>query len=196
MNKNHKMVGIVSLAVIFLVYIAISYLLNGKGELVKNDTESIFIEEENMEKVEIEKIVVEIKGEVINPNVYYMEEGSIIEDLIKEAGGITEEANLVNINRAKELINHECIVIPNNNENVAEKEEEATTAVVNKDGKININTATLEELDKLPGIGSSKAADIINYREGNNGFKSIEEIKNVSGIGDVSFEKIKEKITI
>ena len=194
MKKSYKMVGIISLIFIFAIYIFITYMSGGNKDLNKNNTESIFIEDESIKEVELEKIVVEIKGEVSTPNVYYMEEGSIVEDLIKEAGGLTPAANIKNINRAKELINHECITIPSINED--NNTEGSSNKISDSNAKININTASAEELDKLPGIGLSRAEDIINYREENNGFKSIEEIKNVSGIGESSFNKMKEKITI
>ena len=88
--------------------------------------------------------------------------------------------------------------IPNKNE-VDEEVAVISQGVLetnNKEGLININKATESELDTLPGIGPSRAADIISYRESNGGFKSIDEIKNVKGIGEASFEKLKEKITI
>ena len=102
-------------------------------------------------------------------------------------------ANIKGINRAQELVNHQSIIIPNINDNTS------TNQAINEggsDGKININTANESELDTLPGIGPSRAKDIINYREKVGAFKSIEEIKNVSGIGEAAFEKMKEIITI
>lgn len=143
-------------------------------------------------------IVVEIKGEVANPDVYEISEGSIIRDLITKAGGVTNEANIDKINRADKLRDNQLIVIPNKNElsnantniNVS---KEGNTA---EDGIININTASLEELQKINGVGEVKAKSIINYREKNGGFKSIDEMKNIEGIGDKTFEKMKDQITI
>ncbi|MEI6039824.1 MAG: helix-hairpin-helix domain-containing protein [Candidatus Berkelbacteria bacterium] len=74
--------------------------------------------------------------------------------------------------------------------------EVVQSSTQNQGDKININTASLAELDKLPGVGPVRAGDIISYREKNSGFKTIEDIKNIKGIGDVSFEKIKDLITI
>lgn len=158
----------------------------------------------------IEKIVVEIKGEVKNPNVYVLESGSRIYELIEKAGGPTEEADLSNINRALYLSDGQCIVVRNINDakeetgsleenlngnsietvknSLGESSEESST--------ININTASKETLMTLNGIGESKAQAIIDYREEIGGFKSIDDITNISGIGEKTLEKIKDKISI
>ena len=145
------------------------------------------------EEKESTKIVVDIKGEVKKPDIYWLEEDSIIEDLINLAGGLTEEGDLSKINRAEKLNNHQVVVIPNIND-----EENQGEIIISStsDNKVNINTANLTELDSLSGIGPSKAEAIIKYREENGNFKTIEEIKNVTGIGEGLFEKFKENITI
>ena len=113
------------------------------------------------------------------------------------AGGVTEEADLSCINRAEELVNHELIIIGNIND---ETESSVVQNSTDNDSKsstlININTADLEQLKKITGIGDIKAQSIIDYREANGGFKSLEELKNVDGIGDKTFEKIKNEITL
>lgn len=162
----------------------------------------------------IEKIVVEIKGEVKNPNVYVLENGSRIYELIEKAGGATEEADLSNINRALYLSDGQCIVVRNMNDakegETGSLEEslngDSIETVMNSLGEkgesseenstININTASKETLMTLNGIGESKAQAIIDYREEIGGFKSIDDIKNISGIGEKTLEKIKDKISI
>ena len=142
-------------------------------------------------------IVVEIKGEVNNPDVYTLKEGSIIKDLIEIAGGLTSNAYISNINRAKEIKNHELIVIRNINDiNIEVESIEAEINQESDDGIININDADLSKLKEIPGIGDVKANAIILYREENGGFKSIEEIKKVDGIGEKTFEKIKNSIKL
>ncbi len=154
-------------------------------------------------------IVVEIKGEVNNPDVYTLKEGSIIKDLIEIAGGLTSNADISNINRAKEIKNHELInrakeiknheliVIRNINDiNIEVESIEAEINQESDDGIININDADLSKLKEIPGIGDVKANAIILYREENGGFKSIEEIKKVDGIGEKTFEKIKNSIKL
>lgn len=197
-KKNYKIIGIIIVVITIVLYIAIGYFSNGKDELIKNNTESIYEEENDTElPLKDSKIVVEIKGEVNNPNVYYLDEESIIQDLIDMAGGITDKGDLENINRAQELTDHECIIIPSCEEdnNVITGVETSTSTGSNSD-KVNINTANEAELQTLTGIGESRAQAIIDYREENGRFKSIEDIKNISGIGDKMFEKIKEHITI
>lgn len=142
-------------------------------------------------------IVVEIKGEVMNPDVYTLNEGSIIKDLIEMAGGLTEDADISNINRAKEIKNHELIIIRNINDvNIEVEAENYEVNEESDDGKISINDADISKLKEIPGIGEVKANSIILYREKNNGFKSIEELKNVDGIGEKTFEKIKDSIKL
>ena len=201
MKKDYKTIGTITIGIIIFLFFLISYFSGGSSELNKNDNESIFVEEnESMEVItkkeekESIKIVVDIKGEIKNPNIYWLEEGCIIEDLINIAGGITEEGDLSKINRAQKLNDHEVVIIPNINDKESEIENIISSS--NDKNKVNINTASINELDTLSGIGPSKAEAIIKYREENGTFKSIEEIKNVTGIGEALFEKFKENITI
>ena len=207
MKKNYKTIGTILIGIIIFLFFIISYFTGGKSELNKNNNESIFVEEnesmeviskkEEKEEKESTKIVVDIKGEVKKPDIYWLEEDSIIEDLINIAGGVTEEGDLSKINRAEKLNNHEVVVIPNINDEESEGETIISSTINNnKDNKINIKTANSAELDSLSGIGPSKAEAIIKYREENGNFKTIEEIKNVTGIGEGLFEKFKENITI
>lgn len=157
------------------------------------DNKEVLVRNEK-EKVEVAKIFVEVKGEVLRPDVYELEENSIVKDLIEIAGGLKEEADISNINRAKKLKNNELVIIPNIN-------DKSSTTVINEisiesDGLININFADISELKKITGIGDVKAQSIIDYREKSGGFKSIDEIKNVDGIGERTFEKIKDEITL
>ncbi|HCW54508.1 MAG TPA: competence protein ComEA [Clostridium sp.] len=172
---------------------------NDKGsESDKNKISSDYIKSNNINREE-KTITVEIKGEVKKPDVYVLKENSIVKDLIEKAGGLTENADINSINRAKQLQNHELIYICNKNEEssiyVGENAvQSSTNTQVN--AKVNINSATIEELKTLKGIGDSKANSIIEYREKSGAFKSIEDIKNVDGIGEKVFEKIKDSLTV
>lgn len=165
------------------------------NEIYEEETENI----QNSKNTEAEKkiIVVEIKGEVNKPDVYEVEDGSIIRDLIDMAGGLTEEANINSINRAEKLTDNSLIVIPNiNDEDNNSLAIGTNTEQSIEDGVININSASISELQEITGIGETKAQCIIDYREANGGFKSIEDIKNVEGIGEKTYEKIKAEIKI
>lgn len=219
MNNYLKNIKTRNIIILFLgiILLAISLYLyrDNKSKVFMDEyMEDIFVEEAvttlseeytttdyiSKEKEVKNTIVVEIKGEVKNPDVYKMEEGSIIKDLIEKAGGLTPEANIDKINRAAKLNPNQLIIIPNIN-NIEENtlgESALIHSNPNESGKelININTASLEELTKINGIGEVKAKSIIEYREQNGGFKSIEEIKNIKGIGEKTFEKLKDSITI
>lgn len=201
--KNKKTIALI---VVLIILFTVSVMMYGRNkEKVFQDEymDNIFVEEEEKEilvevgdtKANKSYIVVEVKGEVTRPDVYELEEGSIVKELIDMAGGLTKEADISRINRAKKLQNHELVVIGNINDkenmNMIEESSEAEY-----DGLININSANLEELKKISGVGDVKAQSIIEYREKNGGFKSIDEIKNIDGIGEKTFEKIKDKITL
>ena len=162
------------------------------------------------------KIIVHISGEVISPGVISLEEGARIVDAINMVDGVTEEADLSKVNLAYVLEDAQKIYIPNINEK-EEKEivENIEEGVVisgsgmndgnnsnsgndykNENVKININTANVKELQKLSGIGESIALRIVTYRKENGKFNSIEDLKNVSGIGENKFNKIKNNIFV
>nr|WP_244833414.1 helix-hairpin-helix domain-containing protein [Clostridium sp. BJN0001] len=213
--KEKNKIGIITLVTILIIVTFFIYHKSGYKELSKNNTESIFEEESEMNaKNESKKdtalendfdnndkntITVEIKGEVKKPDVYKMGDDSIVRDLIEKAGGTTDNANIKNINRAKKLNDHEVIYIQNNEE--AEKgkpvfnsESSTSTDSSSESSKININTADAEGLKKINGVGDAKAKKIIEYREKNGKFKSIDEIKNIGGIGEKTFEKMKSQL--
>lgn len=150
-------------------------------------------------KAEKKTIKVDVKGEVLNPGVIDIEEGSIVDDALKKAGGATDKANLNSINLSKKLTDEMVVYVHSAEEENAEVLFSEATAINNgpstNNTLININSASLEELMTLNGIGEAKANRIIEYRK-TNPFKTIEDIKNVDGIGDKAFEKIKDKIII
>ena len=184
----------------------------------KNEENSEKCEESNTniinEKQDHETIVVHITGEVKKEGVIYLAKGARIIDAIKEAGGETKQADLSQVNLAYELKDGQKLYIPNKNEKISEyiidesgqNMGESTSSgeselnnneeKYNKNIKVNINSATLEELDNLPGIGPALANRIIEYREENGKFKNIEDIQNVKGIGESKYNDIKEKIIV
>ena len=165
------------------------------------------ITKENKSEDEEEIIVVHITGEVKKPGVVKVKEGSRIEDIIEAAGGLTENADITDVNLAYVVEDGVKIRIPSNNDEDASEEsyitEDSGKGVMITEEKqsgsssiVNINTATQTELEELPGIGPSIATRIIEYRDQNGKFKSVDDIKNVTGIGDSKFEKIKDYIKV
>jgi competence protein ComEA len=139
-------------------------------------------------------INVYVSGAVNKPDVYALPLNSIVKDAITAAGGATDEADLDRINLATKLADQMQVYVPRRGE--AAPPSQGGSAPGAATGKININTASAEELDKLPGIGPSIAQAIIDYRTKNGLFKQIEDINDVKGIGDALFEKIKDQITV
>ena len=142
--------------------------------------------------------IVDIKGEIINPGTYEGKENERVIDIIKKAGGVTDKADLSNINLSEKIYDEMLIrinSIDEKNNNELENKVTIQDEII-KDDKISINSATESELLQINGIGKTKANNIIKYRNKYGKFKKIEDIKNVSGIGDSTFEKIKDFIKI
>ena len=163
-------------------------------ETVKDDTKDLFVD---------------IKGEVKKEGVYKVTSGMTVNDVIKLAGGLKKSAFTKNINLSKRVFDEMVIIVysksslnnnisNNRNDALIKNEEKALISSSNSSSNlslVNINTATIEELLTLSGIGNSKAEAIIKYRESNK-FNTIDDIKNISGIGDSLFEKIKDYISV
>ncbi len=133
------------------------------------------------------KLLIDLKGEVVFPNIYNVDIGTTIYELVILAGGFTNNANTSNINLASILEENQMIIIPSKNNPVNSQ---------NNNDLININIATINELCELPGIGTAKAKKIIEYRNLNGNFITIIDIKKVSGIGEELFNKIKVYICV
>lgn len=184
---------IIYIIIITLIIVGLIYT-----KIKENKYEEIKIEEtniNNIEEKENELIKIHIAGAVILPGVIELNEGSRITDAIEMAGGLAEEANIRKINLAKKIEDGEKIYIPYIGEDISDIIDEEID-ISNANGKVNINTATQTELELLTGIGPSTALKIIQYRKANGKFKNIEEIKNIDGIGEAKFEKIKDDICI
>ncbi len=167
-------------------------------------------------------IKVEIKGAISKPGVYQLKSNSRVQDLVDVSGGLNNNADISIINLSKKL-EDEMVVIIYNKEEIKEMVKGNTSikyiekecicpmlendgcfdnyitneeSIINDTGKISLNTATIEELLTLPGIGETKAKSIIKYREEVGSFKNIEEIMNIKGIGKTTFEKFKDYLTL
>lgn len=172
------------------------------------DSPGNVLTDENNKNID-DNIYVDVKGEVKKPGVYLAKEGMIVDDLIKMAGGVKKTSTTDNINLSKKIYDQMVIIVSPKKQSKNSFSTEQTTIkndaslqVDNPDnidyitsGLVNINTASIEELMKLNSIGKAKAEAIISYRETSK-FNSIEEIMNVSGIGETLFEKIKDFISV
>ena len=168
---------------------------------VEQTTETV----QNVENTE-EEIVVHIAGEIKNPGIVRTTKGARIADVIDEAGGLTELADISNVNLAYIIEDGQKITIPSktdetNKEYISSENGEGIIGLDSQEATtqnkiININKATQEELQQLQGIGESTATKIIEYRNQNGDFKQIEDLKNVPGIGDAKFEAIKGNIKV
>jgi competence protein ComEA len=156
--------------------------------------DSINDEEDENLKEEHAKIKVYITGQVRNPGVVEVDEGSRLQDVVERAGGLLEGADLLRVNLAIKVKDEGMYVIPKEGEQMEEGYISPTTQTDN--GKVNINTADESQLQTLPRIGPVLARSIIEYREENGPFQKIEDIKNVSGIGDKTFEGLKDLIKV
>ncbi len=201
---------IVYVIVILIFIFSCSYIYFNNKEYVIENTNS-----ESIKKI----ISVDIKGAVVSPGVKQMEAGDTVNDLIEKSGGLSDNADTSIINLSKELTNEMVVIIytkdeinemKNGNTSVKIVDKECICPVIENDGcndlpnfveiennsnKISLNNASKEELMTLTGIGETKADAIIEYRN-NKKFETIEEITKVKGIGQSTFEKIKDNLTI
>ncbi|MDO5329690.1 MAG: ComEA family DNA-binding protein [Coriobacteriia bacterium] len=177
-NKKLIGIGIVILIIGVIIFSLITTFSSGTTTKV----------EHNDEPKEASQIQVHVAGAVAKPGVYKLAQGSRIMDAINAAGGFTSEANQTSLNLAKTVEDGEQILIETNTAQ--------TPQTSNDNGKVNINTADLSQLQTLSGVGPATAQKIIDYRSANGKFKSIEDLKKVSGIGDKTYEKFKDKICV
>ena len=215
--RKQILLGII-LLLLLLIPLAYFFLTKDKKTRKKERIEEVKLEKKEEKKQEIDIYKVDIKGEVNVPGIYSLTSDSRVIDVIEKAGGLTEQADTSVINLSKK-INDEMVIIIYSEQEVREfektkeKEKQVEEKCIQKDdnslkndaciitntvptGKVNINTASKEELMTLNGIGEAKANDIIKYRETNGNFETIEDIKKIEGIGDSIFAKIQEDITV
>ena len=209
-NKQKKIIIIVGALIVTGIMI---FIYNSNKIDTSDINEEMLIsnnENNNMTDTQTEEkniIIVHITGAVKSPGIVKLKEGSRIEDAISKAGGLNEDADITNVNLAYILEDGIKIKIPSNsdvtgvqNENILNSDsgenivEEFKDS--NKSSPLNINKATEQDLQNLPGIGLSLASKIIEYREENGKFSTKEDIKNVNGIGESKYENIKEHICV
>lgn len=154
-------------------------------------------------------IYVDVKGAVLHPGAYKMKANQRIGDVINKAGGLKEDADENQINLAKRIVDQMVIYVPGKGEkrvidndlNQTENLNETSATIKNENNneqtnKVNLNSATIEQLKGLDGIGEKKAQKILDYRQQHGGFKKVDELKNVDGIGDKSYERLATQVCV
>lgn len=201
-KKTRKQILIAVTALIVVLTVLTSYYFSGTiNDKPQLESQLSSTDETTEEIASSSSIYVDINGAVNEPSVIVLTEGSRVFEAIEAAGGLTEEANLTNINRAEILEDGTYLYIPTNRE--MEMQEVATASGNSENGalagtqsKININTADSNTLQQLNGVGPSTAEKIIDYRTNTGKFKKVEDLKNVSGIGEKTFEKLSPHIKV
>lgn len=199
------------LSIIGGVLAVIVIILVGRGMMASSTKEKVMVTNAvNTTRVEEtttmmpQNCYVDIKGEVLRPGVYEFSCESRIQEVIKKAGGFTEEADETKINLAQKISDQMQMIVPNlhskQEEGVTEGNSEKgnssnTTPSNSKQGTVNINTATLEELQTIKGIGKKKAEAILQYRKEHGAFRSKEDLLQVKGIGKKALEAIESQVT-
>lgn len=202
-KTNYKQIIIISGLLLVIIVGIFIYLYQNQSSNYSFLEVSDEITNAETSSVLDEQIVIHIAGQVVNPGIVKLKDGARIVEAIEAAGGITADANLEKINLAYILEDGMKVYIPSIND-----EEENNYVTTSSNGissnsssskqnlKININTASVEDFEQIPGIGSSIASRIVEYRKENGKFATIEDIKNVSGIGDSKFNNIKNYIYV
>ena len=199
------------LSIIGGVLAVIVIILVGRGMMASPTKEKVMVTNAvNTTRVEEtttmmpQNCYVDIKGEVLRPGVYEFSCESRIQEVIKKAGGFTEEADETKINLAQKITDQMQIIVPNLHskqeggvtEGNSEKGNTSNTTPSNsKQGTVNINTATLEELQTIKGIGKKKAEAILQYRKEHGAFRTKEDLLQVKGIGKKALEAIESQVT-
>ena len=198
LKRQLKMIAIATLVMMFVYYLS----------QFKTPDESVLLDEYlEQETQEVDEVVpeeiqepiyylVDVKGQVSQPGVYEVESTLRIHEVIRLAGGFLETANVEAMNLAQKIKDEMVIYVPHLDDEIPTDVEQTWSETNETNSKVSLNDATEAELQTLPGIGPSKAAAIVNYREETGSFQSIDELVNVSGIGEKTLEKLREYIEL
>jgi competence protein ComEA len=187
-----------AIALVAIIIFAIGALLwNQEDSFLQNKSLPTY-QQEPIKQVEEKKAptkaVIDIKGAIKKPGIYNLTAPVRLFQVLKAAGGATDEADLHRINQAKVIADGSMIYIPKKGEQIPE--EATTIQSKEQEEKLNLNTATLDELVNLEGLGPSKARAIIQYRGEHGGFRSVDELLNVTGIGEKTLKQFKDKLYV
>jgi competence protein ComEA len=211
-NKRYILIGIAAIFGFCMYYFLSS---NQSSDIVELDhhleeeklaeskdiQSEVSTEDEQVENTIREKMIIDVKGAVVKPGVYEASQGERVTDIVNKAGGLLDSADQNQINFAMKVTDEMVLYIPSVGEESGKVVSggisgTSTLSTEQEEGKVNLNEATETDLQTLPGIGPSKAAAIIEYRETIGLFKTIEDLKEISGIGEKTFEKLKDHISV
>ncbi len=203
MKNFDKKLLIIFISILIIICVSIYFFTKDEDTNILLSNELYTVANTDNTNEDLETIMVHIDGEVVTPGIISLKAGSRIADAIQACGGTTDISDISKINLAYELKDGQKVYIPSiyDVEDVEYIQNDAGNNVIIPDTSsssalVNINSATQAELETLPGIGPSTAAKIIDYRNKNGDFKNIEDIMNVSGIGESKFNNIKDYICI
>ncbi|HEL2007401.1 helix-hairpin-helix domain-containing protein [Streptococcus suis] len=167
----------------------------------QTSSSSDLVEENSTEaSEESSQLVVDVKGAVVKPGLYTLEADARVNDAVEAAGGLTSQADPKSINLAQKLSDEAVVYVASKDENISVVASTTASSAMSPEEKntslVNLNTATEADLQTISGIGAKRATDIIAYRESNGGFKSVDDLNNVSGIGDKTMESIRPYVTV
>ncbi|HFU4012793.1 TPA: helix-hairpin-helix domain-containing protein [Streptococcus suis] len=167
----------------------------------QTSSSSELVEETSTEvSEEPRQLVVDVKGAVAKPGLYTLEADARVNDAVEAAGGLTSQADPKSINLAQKLSDEAVVYVASKDENISVVASTTASSAMSQEEKntslVNLNTATEADLQTISGIGAKRATDIIAYREANGGFKSVDDLNNVSGIGDKTMESIRPYVTV
>jgi len=199
--RKYGVIGIVIIAVSSFILLQIFPKKEEETSFIGDQQDNVFAQNEKEMTVEAEEpliLLVDIKGAIKHPGLYKINEGDRVQDVIDLAGGLKEDADEKQVNLAQRLQDEMVIYIPTIGEEIEHIQPNisSTNTQNAQDGKVAINHATAEEIQTLNGIGPKKAETIIAYREENGPFHTIEDLLNVSGIGEKTLENIRDQITV
>ncbi|MBR6483546.1 MAG: helix-hairpin-helix domain-containing protein [Clostridiales bacterium] len=196
-TKTRNVVYVAAFVITLVISLVYKLFLNGRFDALidKPSDQTDIYSSESIIYEEPSEISVYICGHVNDPGVYKTQKGSILNDVVELAGGLSEDAAWESIDLVYVLTDNISIYIPSEEEALPGEFSVQIIGDPEEEGKVNINTADKEELMSLPGIGEATASAIINYREDNT-FGSVEDIMNVSGIGESKFNNIKDLICV
>ncbi|HEM3931357.1 TPA: helix-hairpin-helix domain-containing protein [Streptococcus suis] len=167
----------------------------------QTSSSSELVEETSTEvSEEPSQLVVDVKGAVAKPGLYTLKADARVNDAVEAAGGLTSQADPKSINLAQKLSDEAVVYVASKDEKISVVTSTTASSAISQEEKnnslVNLNTATEADLQTISGIGAKRAADIIAYREANGGFKSVDDLNNVSGIGDKTMESIRPYVTV